>query len=99
MADNITNIQHVSYQTKSYKLTTDKAQDNTYINIRANTPMKFNLLNKYWFTEESDIVLKDLTRKTTQCYYEWVNITINSQLIMIKTKMKSKSNMAESNMA
>ena len=34
-------------------------------------------------------------KETTQSYREWVNIKVNAQLITIKTKMISKSNMAE----
>ena len=56
--------------------------------------------------ENSETVLKDVIyvkpkqiRPTTQSYEEWVNIKVNSQLITIKTKMMSKSNMAETNMA
>ena len=54
---------------------TDKAQDNTYINIRAKTPIKSNLIYKYWFTENSETVLKDVIygkpkqiRQTTQFF-------------------------------
>ena len=85
---------------------TDKAQDNTYINIRAKTPIKSNLIYKFWFTEDSETVWKDVIygkpkqiRPTTQPYEGWVNIKVNSKLITIKTKMMSKSNMAETNMA
>ena len=69
------NVQHISYRTKSYQLTTDKAQDNTYINIRAKAPIKSNLIYKFWFTEDSETVLKDVIygklkqiRSTTQSY-------------------------------
>ena len=51
------------------------AQDNTYIHIRAKTPIKSNLLYKCWFTEDSETVLKDVIygkpkqiRPTTQSY-------------------------------
>ena len=101
------NVQHISYRTKSYQLTTDKAQDNTYIIIRAKTQIKSNLIYyNYWFTENSETGLKDIIygkpkqiRPTTQSYKEWVNIKVNYQLIMITTKMMCKSNMAETNMA
>ena len=56
--------------------------------------------------ENSEIVLKDVIygkpkqiRPTTQSYEEWVNIKVNSKLIAIKTKMMSRSNMAETNIA
>ena len=56
--------------------------------------------------ENSETVWKDeiygkpkQIRPTTQSYEECVNIKVNSQLIMIKTTMMSKSNMAETNMA
>ena len=69
------NVQHISYRTISYQLTTDKAQDNTYINIRAKTPIKSHLIYKYWFTENSETVLKDVIygkpkqiRQTTQFF-------------------------------
>ena len=68
---------------------TDKAQDNTYINIRAKTPIKSNLIiYKCWFTENSETVLKDAIyvkpkhmKQTTQSYLEGVNIKVNSKLI------------------
>ena len=98
IADNITNI---PYRTKSYKLMTEKAQDNTYIHIRAKTPIKSNLIYMFWFTENSETVLKDVIygkpkqiRPTAQSY-----IKVNFQVIMIKTKTMSKNNMAETNRA
>ena len=76
------------------------------MNIRAETPIKSNLLYNFWFTENSETVLKDVIygkpkqiRQTIQFFLDWVNIKVNSQLIMMKTKMMSKSNMAETNMA
>ena len=81
------------------------AQDNTYIHIRAKTPIKSNLLYKCWFTENSETVLKVVIygkpkqfRPTTQSSEEWVNIKVNSKLITTKTKMMSRSNMAKTNM-
>ena len=71
---------------------TDKAQDNTHINIRAKTSIKSNLIYKFWFMENRETVLKDVIygkpkqiRPETQSYEEWVNIKVNSQLITIKT--------------
>ena len=53
----------------------DKAQDNTYINIRAKTQIKPNVIYKFWFTEDSETVLKDVIygkpkqiSQTTQSY-------------------------------
>ena len=81
------NIRHIPYRTKSYKPLTQKAQDNTYINIRAKTPIKSNLIYRCWFTENSETVLKGVIygkpkqiKQTTQSYQEWVNLKVNSQL-------------------
>ena len=49
MAD-ITKTSNISHIEQNHiKLTTDKAQDNTYINIRAKTQIKSNLIYKFWF--------------------------------------------------
>ena len=60
IADSATNAKHILYRTKSYRLTTDEAQDNTYTNIRAKTPIKALLIKKCLFPEDSKTVLKDV---------------------------------------